>query len=312
MDAFGLGVIGILDGVRPAARRVVVFASVLAADAPRFAGRQVTACGRGIARRVRAFCAVALPMLGMFEYELRASMLRAVAYACVLAVMVMVAAEAITRSQISLVAEGADSEWLEVNRPLQAFALKLPEFEEQRYASWRHAEGGGRKDVLTFGDLGSSGATAVVELYRAGAEPVSTDDDITASIGALRLSARPALPTTIETKFGAVEAVPFVDHGPGGARQCLRFSRAFQEPLFELSGWFCNAGQDIVDHGMIACALDRLTLVSGGSDPKLGALFARAELKRTFCGQQSVFVAATPKRNDWIEAARDPKLRGRK
>jgi hypothetical protein len=35
-------------------------------------------------------------------------------------------------------------------------------------------------------------------------------------------------------------------------------------------------------------------------------------LKRTFCGQQSVFVAATPKRNDWIEAARDPRLRGRK
>ena len=62
---------------------------------------------------------------------------------------------------------------------------------------------------------------------------------------------------------------------------------------------------------MIACALDRLTLAAGGGDPKLAALFARAELKRSFCGQQSVFLAATPKRTDWIEAARDPKLRGR-
>ena len=45
---------------------------------------------------------------------------------------------------------------------------------------------------------------------------------------------------------------------------------------------------------MIACALDRLTLIAAGSEPKLGALFARAELKRTFCGQNSVFLAATP------------------
>jgi hypothetical protein len=67
----------------------------------------------------------------------------------------------------------------------------------------------------------------------------------------------------------------------------------------------------MVDRGMLACALDRLSLLSAGSEPKLGALFARAELKRTYCGQNSVFVAATRKRNDWIEAARDPRLRGR-
>ena len=50
-------------------------------------------------------------------------------------------------------------------------------------------------------------------------------------------------------------------------------------------------------------------LLAAGGDPKLAALFARAELKRSFCGQNSVFLAATPKRNDWIEAAHDPKLR---
>ena len=153
---------------------------------------------------------------------------------------------------------------------------------------------------------GSSGATAVVELYRAGGEPESADDDITASIGQLRLSTRPALPSTIDTKFGEVAVEPFTDSAPAGARHCLRFSRAFEEPRFELAGWFCNAGEELVDRGMVACALDRLSLVAAGSEPRLGALFARAELKRTFCGQQSVFVAATPKRNDWIEAARDP------
>ena len=78
------------------------------------------------------------------------------------------------------------------------------------------------------------------------------------------------------------------------------------KPRLELAGWFCNAGEELVDRSMVACAIDRLSLVAAGSEPRLGALFARAELKRTFCGRESVFVAATPKRNDWIEAARDP------
>ena len=118
------------------------------------------------------------------------------------------------------------------------------------------------------------------------------------------------MPTNIETKFGEVAGRAVHRRAPGGERRCLRFSRAFDEPRLEISGWFCNAGQELVDRGMIACALDRLTLVAAGSEPKLGALFARAELKRNFCGQQSVLFAATPKRNDWIDAARDPRLRG--
>ena len=94
-------------------------------------------------------------------------------------------------------------------------------------------------------------------------------------------------------------------------RNCLRFSRKFEELRFQISGAFCNAGLEMVDRGMIACALDRLSLLAAGSEPKLATLFARAELKRSFCGQRSVFLAATPKRPDWIEASRDPKLRGR-
>ena len=93
---------------------------------------------------------------------------------------------------------------------------------------------------------------------------------------------------------------------------CLRVTRQFDDPRLAINGQFCNAGLELVDRRMVACALDRLTLLSAGSDPKLGALFARAELKRNFCGQNSVFVAATPKRTDWIEAGPDPKLRGRK
>jgi len=102
----------------------------------------------------------------------------------------------------------------------------MQEWEEPpRYASWRHASGRGRKDILTFGDLASSGATAVVELYRPGSEPGHEPEEVTASVPELRLS-RPVLPSTIETKFGAITVEPFRDRAPNGERRCVRFARA--------------------------------------------------------------------------------------
>ena len=290
---------------RLAVRLAALDADALGRAGLRFAAGQAALLRAGIVFRLR----VADAMLRMFAGELHAVMVRVTAYGVALAAMGLMVAEVMTRG--SLVAETADTEWVEINRPFAVFALALPEFEDARYASWRHANGGGRKDVLTFGNLGSSGATAVIELYRAGGEPgAAPDTDITASIGQLRLSTSP-IPNSIETKFGELAVDPFTDRAPGGERRCLKFSRGFAEPRFELAGWFCNAGQELVDRGMVACAIDRLSLVAAGSEPKLGALFARAELKRTFCGQQGVLFAATPRRNDWIDAARDPRLRGR-
>jgi hypothetical protein len=115
----------------------------------------------------------------------------------------------------------------------------------------------------------------------------------------------------IDTKFGLAAIEPVTERGPQGERRCLRVTRAFEDPRLVITAQFCNPGVELVDRHMAACALDRLTLISAASDPKLTALFARAELRRNFCGQNSVFLAATPKRTDWIEAARDPKLRGR-
>lgn len=265
-----------------------------------------------IRRRLAARWAIAEALLRMFASEFRAVLWRVAAYGCALVAIGLMAAEFLTPPRGSILAEAAsESEWIEIGKPLQPFALTIPEFEDVRFASWRHADGGGRKDVFTFGDLGSAGASAVVELYRAGTEPDPADPDITASISELRLS-RPTLPGTIDTKFGPVTIESFTDRAPGGERRCLRFSRSYDQPRFELAGWFCNAGEELINRGAIACALDRLTLNAAGGDAKLSALFARAELKRTFCGHNSVFLAATPKRNDWIEAARDPHLRGRK
>lgn len=271
--------------------------------AMRLAARKAAALRAGVVFRLR----VADAMLRMFAREFHAVLRAVTVYGCALAAMGLIVAEVVTRGYQA--AETAETEWVEVNKPFPAFALTIPEFDDQRYTIWRHTNGGGRKDVITFGDLGTSGATAVIELYRAGGEPEVGDNDIAASVAQLRLSTRPALPTTIETKFGEVAVEPFADRTPSGTRSCLKFSRAFEEPRFELSGWFCSAGEELVDRGMIACAIDRLSLVAAGTEPRLGALFARAELKRNFCGQQGVLFAATPKRGNWIEASRDPRLR---
>jgi hypothetical protein len=71
----------------------------------------------------------------------------------------------------------------------------------------------------------------------------------------------------------------------------------------------------VVDRSTLVCALDRLTMLSAGGDAKLAQLFARAEIKRTFCGQRSPILAATPERKVAVAMPRSvksgPGLRGR-
>jgi hypothetical protein len=292
-------------GVYPVVRQVIEAA---APAAQRLAGLLITA----LLRPLRAIAAIpGHPLLRLFVGEVHAVTLRVFAYGCVLAAMGLMAVEVATMQRGAVVAEAPTPEWTEVGKLFPAFAITMPEFDEApRYAIWRHPNGGGRKDLFTFGDAAAGGATAMVEIYRPGAEPDPEADVVTASIPELRLSGRPVAQTALETKFGQIAIDPFTDSAPGGERGCLRFWRAFDEPKLEISGWYCNAGQELVDRGMIACSLDRLTLVAARSEPKIGALFAQAEQKRNFCGANNVFLAATRKRNDWIEATRDPRLRG--
>ena len=253
------------------------------------------------------------PLLRVFVGEVYAALRHAFIYLCALGLIGLVALDFASRHARSAAAMPAPQpEWIDVGRPFPAFSLILPELDgEPRYAIQRHASGAGRKDILTFGALEAAGKpAAAIEIYRPGGE-LSEIDDAAVGAGELRLSVRAPKPDTIASKFGDVIVDAFVDRSGDAPRQCLRFSREFEDPRLIIGGWYCNASLEVVDRAFIACALDRLTLLAAGSDPKIGALFARAELKRTFCGQRSVFVAATPKRTDWIETARDPRLRGR-
>jgi hypothetical protein len=74
-----------------------------------------------------------------------------------------------------------------------------------------------------------------------------------------------------------------------------------------ISGWSCQGETLPARRLAIACTLNRLTLLTAGTDPKLAELFARAELKRGSCASGS---AATASSADWVTGTQNPRLRG--
>lgn len=206
--------------------------------------------------------------------------------------------------------------WTTVERPYPAFELLMPELagSAYSYAIRRRDSDGARKDVLSWGDAAAAGPYAMVEIYR----PTATSDrflDAASEIAARIIDysvADDVKPEgAIDSKFGTVPLVDFAiaprDDEQGRERRCLGFARPFSVPPLQIAGWYCSAGREVVDRALVACMLDRLTLVIG--DPALDKFFARAEVKRTFCGQRNPILAATPEHGDQIAPARATKLK---
>ncbi len=258
------------------------------------------------------------PALRTIKDDARAAFVRVLAYLGGLATIAIVAAEALRPQALVAQADPAAprAEWIEITRLHPAFAMTLADWDDGdvRYAMRRNVNGQGRKDILLWGDPAGRGASALVEIYRPGLEfPGFSDSaaELMARAPRLQLAEPFALADSIETKFGAVGLISFALDGGDGVKRCLGFARVFDEPLLLIAGWYCNAGPEIVERAVLACGLDRLTLLGAGSEPRLGELFARAELKRSFCGRNSALIAATPKRGGWMEQAKTPRLRGR-
>jgi hypothetical protein len=211
------------------------------------------------------------------------------------------------------------SDWVTVGRPFRAFALSMPEFAEPTpaYAIQRHASGGGRRDIMSWGVGPDEGARSrqMIEIYRPGAE-IGSFGDATSEVairtaalgGPYLLQAAPV----IESKFGPFDSFDFVASVDGTPRQCLGFMRAFEEPRLAITGWHCRGGLEIIDRGLVACAFERLSLVMAASEPKLTELFAKAEQQRKPCGQKTSVLArlSNTLHHDWLAAPVLPKLRG--
>ena len=240
------------------------------------------------------------PALYSWREELPANFARLLAYLCAIFVLSIVCAQLSQSSVVmNVIAPAHRSDWIEIEKPFPAFALAIPEAADapSAYAIRRHAAGSGRKDILTLGETDGVAPYLQVEIYRPGTE-IADFADPQADLGALAKDAGPVsalrAQETLPSKFGPLNIAAFDVEGPT-LRHCLGFVRDFDDPKLQLSGRFCQGGADAIDRSTLACALDRLTLLSAGSEPKVGALFARAELNRSFCGQRDPILAPTPK-----------------
>lgn len=238
------------------------------------------------------------PALHCWREELPATLVRLLAYVGGAAVLSILAARFFRAPPaVTPAPPKPTSAWVEIARPFPAFALAIPEAAGVpfHYAIRYNSLGDGRQDILSLGAPDSPAPYLHVEIYRAGHEitrfppPAEQIADAAASLGPTELQRQPPL----ASKFGPLAMFRFAAKR-GTPRLCLGFVRAYVHPMVQLSGWFCRGGT-FVARATLACALDRLTLLSAGSEPKLGALFAEAQLHRSFCGERDVLMAATPK-----------------
>jgi hypothetical protein len=254
-----------------------------------------------------------LPRTGLLSglaIEGRALTVRLLAYFCGLGMLAVIAtdlyqrqSEAALQEPAPAAASRAPADWTAASRPHPAFAVKSNDFSDksETYRIARHREGG-RKDTLSWRTEAASRPVAEIEIYRAGGEvsifrPAAAD--LARRFG-LDPGAEPQPAGVVATKFGTVPLWSL----PGAGPSCLGFARAFEAPRLRISGWSCQAASRAAQRRLIGCTLDRLVLLSAGSDPQIAELFARAELRRADC-------PAADAPTDWVSAADTPPLRGR-
>jgi hypothetical protein len=250
--------------------------------------------------------------------EVHGAIVRIIAYMGGLALLATVAASLFQTHAVIAAIDPSPPlpKWIEAERPRPAFEGSLPELGggATHYAILHRDIDGARKDVLTWGGAAGSGPYAVIEIYRPGNAPepfIDAASEVAARLVDLNVTDDVKAAGSIEGKFGTVPLVDFAIAPAGRERRCLGFARPFVEPAMQIAGWYCSAGEEVVNRATLACALDRLAIMSAGGDAKLAELFAGAELKRTFCGRRSPILAATPERRERLTASQPAKLRGR-
>jgi hypothetical protein len=240
------------------------------------------------------------PALRSWRDEMPPSFVRLLAYLGAIALLSIGAAHVSQSPKVmSAITPVYQPEWIGVERPFPAFALSIPEAADvpASYIIRRHIDGAGRKDILALGEPDGPSPYLQVEIYRPGSEIRRFADPKAEIIGgaeALGPIEVQRVDKPLASKFGPLTVVTFVS-SKGTPCSCLGFVRGYSDPRLQLSGWFCQRGTEFIEQSTLACALDRLTLLAAGSGPKIGALFAKAELNRSYCGQRDPILAATPK-----------------
>jgi hypothetical protein len=250
------------------------------------------------------------PALWSFAEECRGTTVRLTAYVGALALIAIACSYLWDELPLATALEpAARAGWNMADRSHPAFAVS--QFDSigktEVYEIFRHPEGG-RKDVIRWAATATEKPIAELELYRLGAELAQARppaDEIAARMDpdGMRPIAGEGI---VDSKFGPVALFGFADRASGG-QHCLGFMKNLEAANLRISGWSCQGETLPARRQAIACTLNRLTLLSAGTDPKLAELFAQAELKRGNCASGN---AATASSADWVTGAQNPRLRG--
>src|SRR4030081_759777 len=165
----------------------------------------------------------------------------------------------------------AQADWSVASRAYPAFAVSQSDLPEKTktYEIFRHPEGG-RKDMFRWTAQGEK-PVAELEIYRPGGELSQSGPPIAEIAGRMDPDGMRELQAAgvIDSKFGAVTLLGLADRD-GNARPCLGFMKGFEQPNLRISGWSCQGDTLPARRAAIGCILDRLILLAGGQDTKLG------------------------------------------
>lgn len=246
------------------------------------------------------------PVLRSFALERREVIVRLMAYCSGLAVLAVILADLFSAAPAGTeVMRPSLRGWTPASRPHPAFAVSHLDLVKKTgsYDILRHPQGG-RKDILRWSMSADGPPIAEIEIYRPGNELgafAAPDADLGSRMGpAGQGEAQTA--GVIDTKFGPIDLLRF-SGAPSASQTCLGFVKTFEAPKVRLSGWSCHASSASTQRIFLGCALNRLTLLSAGNEPKMAELFARAELRRSDC-------AAAASSTDWATGPQEPVLRG--
>ncbi|WP_076864795.1 hypothetical protein [Bradyrhizobium mercantei] len=243
--------------------------------------------------------------LTSFVDEVYATLSRLFAYVAVLALFAVLGNYLWKQlPDATAAAAPAAAGWSAASRQVPAFAVSRldPRDKTETYEILRHPEGG-RKDIFRWADANGVPA-AELEIYRPGGEAVGPA--VAEIAGRLDPGGVGELEAAgiVDSKFGSVTLLRPVR--PDSSRACLGFFKQADAPDLRISGWTCQGASLPAQRAAVACMLNRLTLLTAGNDPRLAALFAHAELRRTDC----VTSGAPGPSADWVMGSENPRLRG--
>lgn len=176
--------------------------------------------------------------------------------------------------------------WIDLAKPSRIYDLSAPQLarEKRAYVARRHATGGGREDVLTFGEFAGKSPFLRLSVYRHGSEksadaPFFVDMARRAAPLGLGLG-RATFTQNQATRFGDFESAALtMAEGRVTRDNCRGFRLSAADPGLTIAGFACAAGDEPLSASDLACLVNRLDLLAAGDDRALRDFFAAAQAR---------------------------------